>query len=1065
MKTHSKMFFVLLSALAVLLGADNASLGAVTFTNTPAAVSNTYSGYITLQIGGLPNHEPVVIQKFLDANTNGVVDAGDLLWQQFNLTDGTNFVVSGVTNNNVPGDLNSATGAITANLNFQADFLQTVAGKYLFVLSSPSGHFTPITNSFTVTTFPYAQKFTGTVVSNGVAVPNAVVILFPSTPDSNPLGGTVANNSGIYTLPAAAGSYSLVPFKTNFVANFGTAPVLTLSNSVTFTNNLSLIAATQTISGKVVDAANSSIGLPGILVPVSTQDRSLLALCFTDTNGNFSTRVNANQWKIEGDSAGPALHGYLTLQNKTTVDTTTGSVANVTIALPKATALFYGSVKDNFGKPLPGVVAVYANDNNNGLYEADGYTDTNGNYVTAAVGGLGSNDPWTVSIDNSSSFTNYVFSQSQLQQNGNGGTNMAIGNVVLQNFTAILATNRISGNVKFNGTNVVGVGVNASMTTNGLNYYVNNVDTDTNGNYSFNVASGDWSVNIDENSGDSDSLESVLGNNNYLVSDNSNVNINNSNAPANFNVIVATGSISGNVQDSNGDPISGVGVFAYAMIGGVQYDAYMDTDGGGHYSLNVANGNWTVGVNQSGNNDSLDNILGAGNYQYPGSQNVNINNSGGTANFTVQLCNGVQIITTSPLSDGQIGNSYYTNLQATSCNDSFTWTLNDPIDFPPGLNFDSAGEIFGTPTTPGTYNFSVHVTDGVNSTDQSFTLTIDGTLQPLQVTTTSLFDGMVSNSYSQPLDASGGVPPYSWSLTPGSLALPSGLSMDPSSGAITGTPSSAAIGTNYFEVRVTDSQTTTADMFLSIVVYPTTLITNVSLPNGTNGLPYSVAFGVTGGAGSSYGWQFYSGTPPNGISIGYASGIISGTPTQTGTFSFTVGAIDGGYSFQHAYSLTILPNILQITTASLSNATVSVAYTNQLQGSGGVTPYIWTIANGSQPLPPALTLTTNGLISGVPSAIGVKSFIVRLTDQAAQTVTRSFTLAITPILDTPVWQTNQFQMRLTGFATTNYTLQSSTSLTNWTTLFITNNATTNTYFLTDPNATNQHRFYRILIGP
>ena len=61
-----------------------------TFTNTPTAVSNTYSGIITLQIGGLTNTETVVVQKFMDLNTNGVIDGGDQLVQQFNLTDGTN---------------------------------------------------------------------------------------------------------------------------------------------------------------------------------------------------------------------------------------------------------------------------------------------------------------------------------------------------------------------------------------------------------------------------------------------------------------------------------------------------------------------------------------------------------------------------------------------------------------------------------------------------------------------------------------------------------------------------------------------------------------------------------------------------------------------------------------------------------------------------------------------------------------------------------------------------------------------------------------------------------------
>ena len=73
-----------------------------------------------------------------------------------------------------------ANRTITAKLNFQSDFLQTFDGQYLIKLSSPAGHFAPFTNPFTVTNFPYAQRFTGTVASNDVAISNTIIILFPA---------------------------------------------------------------------------------------------------------------------------------------------------------------------------------------------------------------------------------------------------------------------------------------------------------------------------------------------------------------------------------------------------------------------------------------------------------------------------------------------------------------------------------------------------------------------------------------------------------------------------------------------------------------------------------------------------------------------------------------------------------------------------------------------------------------------------------------------------------------------------------------------------------------------
>ncbi|WP_410968265.1 hypothetical protein, partial [Salmonella sp. SAL04281] len=77
-------------------------------TITPNTVSNTYNGKITLQITGLTAGGTAVVQKFLDANTNGVLDANEPLWQQFSVTDAKASVFTNVsttvTNFNVPGD-------------------------------------------------------------------------------------------------------------------------------------------------------------------------------------------------------------------------------------------------------------------------------------------------------------------------------------------------------------------------------------------------------------------------------------------------------------------------------------------------------------------------------------------------------------------------------------------------------------------------------------------------------------------------------------------------------------------------------------------------------------------------------------------------------------------------------------------------------------------------------------------------------------------------------------------------------------------------------------------------
>jgi hypothetical protein len=859
-----------LVALASGLLVGHSALAAVTFTITPSVVSNTYSGLITLSIGGLTNTETVVVQKFLDLNTNGVIDGTDWLVQQFALQDGTNFVIGGVTNFNVPGDLNATPGAVTAQLNFQnGDFAQNIIGKYLFKLSSPVGHFAPLTNQFAVTNFPFAQKITGNVVSNGTSttLPNAVVLLMPG-PDSSPVAGAVANNAGSYTIQVPAGTYLPVAFRSNYLCNFSTPPVIALGGGATVTTNLILTNATASISGRVVDAANSSLGLPGIMLPMQSTN-GLMGIGFTDTNGNFNVGVRSGQWKVKGDDTTLIVHGYLGLQNGTNV---TAGATGVTLTVPKATALIYGSVKDNLGNPLVGL-DVYANDNNN-LYQTDGYTDASGNYVLGVLG-LGSSDSWYVQANGNNQLTNYIFTQ----ENINGNINA--GQAVLQNFTAVLATNYITGNVKFNG-----------------------------------------------------------------------------------------------------NPIGSVGVWASATINSVDYFQYVNADGSGNYSLNVANGSWTVGLETCCGNSSLDGILGSGNYQSPTNQSATINNNNATNKFRVQPCGGVQILTTS-LPDGQGGVFYGLTLQGSTCSGQLNWTLNDPQNFPTSLGFSQNGAIQGTPDTSGTYNFSVQLDDGNgHTTNQNLSLYIAPASTPLAVTTTSpLPNGTNGTFYTQTIQASGGQTPYSWSI-----------------------------------------------------------------PN-------------------------YSADPPPNLTLA-TNGVLSGTLATTGIFNFDVAVTDGAattvYQTLSVYIVNPpLPPLL-ITNASLPNGNVGAAYSAQLGATGGQSPYNWQLATGSANPPAGLTLYASGLISGTPTTNKVSTFKVQATDANFTTTNKvlSITINSKPVLDLPGWLTNQFQMRLTGASNQNYTVQMSTNLssTNWISLFITNNTATNSFLLTDPNATNQQRFYRILIG-
>lgn len=624
-----KTFLARLALVSVITGWVTQIQG-VTVSLTPSAISNTYSGTITLQMTGLTNGETVVVQKFLDANGNGSVDPGETLWQGFKLTDGHAHVfqdgATAVTNLNVPGDLDATAGQITSALNIsQSGFEQTIAGKYLYVVTSPFGNFPPQTNAFTVTNFPYAQALSGNVIANTTNVPNAAVLIFAGAGQNlNPQGGAIADGSGHYQISAPPGDYILMAFKSDFVANVGAAPV-TLTAGVNLSTNLSMISADRTISGSLVDASNSLAGLPGELVPLESQN-GLLTLAFTDTNGNFNAGVTSDQWKVEISDQGAAFHDYLRPQNKVPVDATAGSVSGVTISVPKASAIFYGTVKDGSNQPMANI-GLFCADNNSG-FEQSVTTDANGKYFAGAIGGISSF--WQVQISSDGSPSNYIFSSPPFDFNQNGGTNLVPGQALLYNFIALVATNHITGHV----------------------------------------------------------------------------------------------------QDSTNHPVSGVQVIASATINGTDFQAQTDTDGSGNYSLNVANGSWFTSITCQGGQDSLDNIFGTGNFQCPGSQNVSITNNNGTANFTVQPCAGIQVLTPSPLQSGQVGVYYSNALSASSCAGNFNWTLNSGA-LPPGLNLYSPGALNGTPTNSGTFNFTVHVVDGSSAfTNQNYSLTINPAVPP-----------------------------------------------------------------------------------------------------------------------------------------------------------------------------------------------------------------------------------------------------------------------------------------------------------------------------------------------
>jgi len=233
---------------------------------------------------------------------------------------------------------------------------------------------------------------------------------------------------------------------------------------------------------------------------------------------------------------------------------------------------------------------------------------------------------------------------------------------------------------------------------------------------------------------------------------------------------------------------------------------------------------------------------------------------------------------------------------------------------------------------------------------------------PTITTGSPLPSGAVGAGYSATLAASGGSAPYAWSVSSGSL--PPGLSLASSSGVINGTPT--ASGSSTFVLAVSGTNLGFSTGTFSIIVYPegTPLITTSSpLPYGVIGTPYTEAFSAVGGA-TPYSWAAVSGTVPGGLSLD-DTGLLSGTPTASGTFGFTVQVSGSdGLSSSWLYSLAVPPPPV-VTSALTATGTSGFPFSYQITASNNPTSY------GASNLPAGLSINpATGLISGMTTVVG-----------------------------------------------------------------------------------------------
>jgi len=324
------------------------------------------------------------------------------------------------------------------------------------------------------------------------------------------------------------------------------------------------------------------------------------------------------------------------------------------------------------------------------------------------------------------------------------------------------------------------------------------------------------------------------------------------------------------------------------------------------------------------------------------------------------------VITTTTLPQGDRGIDYAKTLQVTG--DPGHWSITAG-DLPAGIDLDTTtGELAGNPTAGGTSNFTVKYTETTGGLSDTQALTLVVTPNPTVTSPTTLPAATRATAYSTTLTHTGH--PGTWSVPDNSL--PDGLELDSATGTLHGTPT--VVGTYGIYPTFTETSTgRTAYKALSLTINGAALAitTATPLPDGHVGQAYTVTFTTNGGAGT---WDSLE--LPDGLALDASTGVLSGTPTTGGDYAVFVGFTETSTDTQVTKGFALHIGAPVITTTSVPDGTTGTAYSQQLAKTG--LAGTWSLKQGT--LPPGITLSSGGLLSGTPTAVGDYGFTVTFTE-------------------------------------------------------------------------------------
>jgi hypothetical protein len=370
-----------------------------------------------------------------------------------------------------------------------------------------------------------------------------------------------------------------------------------------------------------------------------------------------------------------------------------------------------------------------------------------------------------------------------------------------------------------------------------------------------------------------------------------------------------------------------------------------------------------------------------------------------------QTTTGQESITISPapltltpggLPNGTVGTPYMSTIGVSGGTSPYSCAITSG-SLPLGLALGANCLVSGTPSAAGTSTLGIRATDSGNPAQTANgpeTITINPAGATLAISSPPA--ATAGTPYTGTVPVSGGTGPYTCALTSGTL--PANLSLG-NNCVITGTPVTAGMTT--VTVKGTDSSQPANSNSgpVTITVNSGATLTVSSPPDPVVGTPYTGTIPITGGT-APYQCVLASGTLPAGLTLN-TNCTVTGTPTTPGPVTVMITTTDSGnppINKTGPVTITVDPLPKLTFTGSLPNATLGVFYTQTLHATGGTAPYTYTLTAGT--LPPGIALSSSGVVSGTPTAVGASSFTVTATDSESTPQTASLPLVLLVVYPT-----------------------------------------------------------------